>query len=123
MILQEAIIGGTIYLDYVESEMALPESERVAFDYGPIPNRVRVDLLHRTSNGNGAPNGLEVCRAAIDGNNKKIKNLFGEKKEVLDTVEKVLAYPDKDMVLAYMLEIVGMKIWRKQVGEDVDLKN
>jgi len=119
VILQEAVIGGTVYLDYIESEMEKPEAERVAFDYRALTNREKVDLLHRSTNGNGIPNGVDVCSIAV----KKVRNLFGKDETPLDTVEKMLAFNDADNVLAYMLVIVGAKIWRRQGGEEVGLKN
>lgn len=118
MILQEAVIGGVVYLDYIEAEMALPESDRVAFEYRALTNREKIDLLHRTTNGRGMPNGADVCAVAV----KKIRNLNDAKGNPLDTVDKLLAYPDKDNSLAYMLVIVGARIWAKQSGEEV-LKN
>lgn len=123
MILHEALVGGTIYLDYIESEMELPESERVAFDYGAIKNRDRINLLHRSANASGMPNGADVCAAAIDGLGKKIRNLKASDGSELDTVAKLLAYADKDLAITYMLEIVGSHIWRRQAGGEVDLKN
>jgi hypothetical protein len=119
VILHEAVIGGTVFLEYIESEMALPEAERVAFDYRALTNREKVDLLHKTTNGRGIPNGADVCVAAV----KKIRNLTRADGTPLDTVEKVLAYNDSDNWLAYMLVIVGAKIWSRQSGEEVGLKN
>lgn len=119
MILQEATIGGVIYLDYLETEMALPEAERVAFEYRALTNREKVDLLHRTTNGRGVPNGGDVCLIAV----KKIRNLLDDKGNKLDTVEKLMSYPDKDNSLAYMLVIVGGRIWAKQSGDEVERKN
>lgn len=123
MILKEALIGGTVYLDWIDEENALPETERVAFDYGPIPNRVRVEMLHRTSNANGIPNGADVCKAAIDDAGKKVRNLKAADGTELDSIAKILAYPDKDIALAYMVELVGMQIWRRQAGEEKTIKN
>jgi hypothetical protein len=119
MIMKEATVGGTVHLDYLESEMALPEAERVAFDYRPLTNRERVDLLHRTTNSRGAPNGAEVCQVAVT----KIRNLTRADGQPLDTVEKLMAYPDKDNSLAYMIVIIGSRIWARQAGEEVGLKN
>jgi len=119
MVLKEATIGGTVYLDYLASEQELPESERVAFDYRPLTNRERTDLLHRTTNTRGFPNGAEVCKVAV----KAIRNLTKENGQPLDTIEKIMEYPDKDNTLAYMLILVGSRIWERQAGEGVGLKN
>jgi hypothetical protein len=119
MVLQEALIGGTVYLEYVEEEMSLPEMERVAFEYRALTNREKIDLLHRTTNSRGVPNGGDVCAIAV----KKIRNLAKADGTPLDTVEKILSYSDKDNSLAYMLFIVGSIIWRRQGGESINLKN
>ena len=123
MILKEATIGGVVYLAWNENEMALPESERVGFNYGPLSNKVKIKLLHESGLGHSSPNGVDVCKAAIDDLGKKITNLKGANGEVLDTVAKCLAYQDADNELAYMLEIQGLTIWRRQMGEEVGLKN
>jgi hypothetical protein len=119
MILQEAMIGGTLYLDYLASEMALPESERVAFVYRALTNREKVDLLHRTGNRNGMPNGADVCEKAIT----KIRNLYKPDGTPLDTISKLLDYHDGGNEIAYMITITGSKIWTLQMGNEEALKN
>lgn len=120
MILQEATIGGTVYLDYDDDEMALDEKDRVAFDYRALTNREKIDLLHRTGGNRGIPNGADVCLIAV----KKVRNLLQrDGKTPLDTVQKLLEYPDVNNGIAYMLTIVGSKIWMRQSGEEVGLKN
>jgi hypothetical protein len=120
MILQEATIGGTVYLDYDDDEMALDEKDRVAFDYRALTNREKIDLLHRSTGSRGIPNGADVCLIAV----KKVRNLMQrDGKTALDTVGKLLEYPDVNNSIAYMLTIVGAKIWVRQAGEEVGLKN
>lgn len=123
MILKEATVGGKVYLDWMEGEEALDESERVAFNYGPITNKVKIKLLHTTVNERGMPNGADVCKAAIDDLGLRVVNLKAADGTDLDTISKILAYPDKDLTLAYMIEMVGAIIWGKQAGEEVGLKN
>jgi hypothetical protein len=123
VILKEATIGGTVYLDYLDSEMALPESERVAFDYGAISNKIRGVLIHKSTGESGIPLGADVCREAIDGTGNKIRNLTAADGTPLDSVAKLQSYHDKDLAIAYMLEVVGMQIWRRQAGEEVERKN
>jgi hypothetical protein len=123
MILKEATVGGKIFLDWMESEKALDESERVAFNYGPISNKVKIRLLHQTVNERGIPNGADVCKAAIDDLGLKVVNLKAADGSELDTIQKMLAYHDKDLTLAYIIEMVGSIIWAKQTGEEVGLKN
>jgi lambda repressor-like predicted transcriptional regulator len=120
VILKEAIIGGTIYLDWIESENALPEAERVAFDYGSISNRKRIELLHKSAD--GIPNPADVALAAIDDMGKKVRNLKAADGTALDTVRKILDYPDDEMALATMIYAVGRRIWLKQFGGE-QLKN
>jgi hypothetical protein len=122
MILREATIGGVVYLEDFDDEMALPENERVAFPYGPLTTRERVDLIHRSANIAGQPNGADVCLAAIDGKGKKIINLRGKDGTVIDTVAKFMAY-GSDNTPAYILEIVGVTIWRKQNISEALIKN
>lgn len=120
MILKEALIGGTVYLDYDKTEMALPENDRVAFCYRALTNREKVDLLHVACDEKGLPNFADVCKKAVT----SIKNLYAEDGVTpIDTIDKILSYTDKDNVLAYMLVIVGTKIWIRQAGEEVGLKN
>jgi len=123
MIIQEATIGGTVYCEWDEKEMALPESERVSFDYGAISNRDKIDLMHKSYRTAGFPNGADVCLAAIDGKGKKIRNLKKADGTVLDTVAKCLEFNDADNFIANVIELVGYKIWRRQSGEEVELKN
>ena len=124
MVLREATIGGVVYLDWNTVEMAKPEAERVTFQYGPLTNREKINLLHSSSGlGLMYPNGADVCLAAIDAKGLKIKNLSGAKGEVLDTVQKLLEYNDAGNETAYMVELVGVVIWRRQSGEEVGLKN
>ncbi len=122
MILKEATIGGTIYVDWLEDETKLPEAERIAFDYGPLSNRVKIDLLHNSRSATGFPNGADVCKAAIDGTGRKVKNITTPTGEKLDTIEKLLAYNGEGNSIAYMIEIAGCEIWKRQAGE-VGLKN
>ncbi|MFA5165409.1 MAG: hypothetical protein WC481_07595 [Candidatus Omnitrophota bacterium] len=119
MVLEEATIGGTVYLEYDESEMALPEKERVAFDYRALTNREKIDLLHKSTGEWGIPNGADVCLTAVT----RVRNLAGRDGAALDSVAKLLAYHDKDNKIAYMLTLVGAKIWRRQSGDEVGLKN
>jgi len=120
MILQEAKIGGTVYLYYDSDEMALAEKDRVAFDYRALTNREKIDLIHRSSSDRGMPNGADVCAIAV----KKIRNLTkADGVTPLDTIPELLAYPDTNNSIAYMLTIVGAKIWVRQAGEEVGLKN
>ncbi|MGV0982620.1 MAG: hypothetical protein ACOYB0_09685 [Polynucleobacter sp.] len=140
MILQEALVGGTLYLDYLESELALPEKERVAFDYRALTNKEKVKLIHGAEG--RFPNGADVCLVAVTAvhnlkgivDNKKkggafdaLKRIFDKEKIPdtvdLDTIEKILAYPDKDLTLAYVLEGIGTRIWFKQMGQEEELKN
>lgn len=123
MILKEATVGGKIYLDWMESEKSLDESEKVAFNYGPLSNKTKINLLHKSVNDRGVPNGGDVCKAAIDDLGLKVENLKAADGKELDTIAKILAYPDKDLTLAYMIEMVGTLIWAKQTGEEVGLKN
>jgi hypothetical protein len=122
MILKEATIGGVVYLEEFDDEMALPENERVAFHYGPLTTRERVDLLHSTINGSGRPNGADVCLKSIDGKGKKISNLFGKDGSPVDTVSKCILY-STDNSLAYIIEIVGMHIWDRQNISEALIKN
>jgi hypothetical protein len=122
MILQEAKIGGTLYLDYDPDEMALPESERVAFNYGPISNRARVELLHKSINRNGYPNYADICKSAIDDLGKRIDNLKDSNGNDLDTIGKMLEWKDGGKGISLMITIIGRKIWDAQDGELV-LKN
>lgn len=122
MILSEATVGGVIYLEWIDSEMKLPEDQRVAFNYGVLTTRERIDLLHKTSNASGKPNGVDVCMAAIDRKGLKIKNLFGKDGAIIDTIEKCLSY-DSDTFLAYMLELVGLTIWDRQNITAAQIKN
>ena len=122
MILKEATVGGTVYVDWLEDETKLPESERIAFDYGPISNRAKIDLLHNTRGTTTIPNGADVCKAAIDGTGRKVKNITTPTGDKLDTIEKLLAYNDDGNQIAYMIEIIGCEIWKRQSGE-VGLKN
>jgi len=140
MILEEATVGGVVYVDYIEREMKLPEQERVAFLYRALTNREKIQLIHDARG--KQPNGAEVASVAVtgvknlkgkpdkvkkDGVLEKMKTLFGvtDKTELvdLDTIEKVLVYPDKGMELAYMVEVAGVTIWKRQSGEEVELKN
>jgi hypothetical protein len=123
MILQEAKIGGKLYLDYDPAEMALPEAERVTFNYGPISNLRRVELLSNGLNKQGKPNYVEVCRAAIDELGKKVDNLKDKNGNALDTIEKILAWKDGGKTIAYMIVIIGHAIWEAQDGAEVGLKN
>jgi hypothetical protein len=123
MVLKEAFVGGTIYLSWIKSEMALPEAERVAFDYGPISNRARLKLLHGGYNEDGTPDQVAICIEAIDKQDKKIRNLKNAQGEPLDTIEKVLDANGNDPFIAYMLTFVGNKIWAGQRGSEVGLKN
>lgn len=118
MILEEATIGGTVYLEYDEKEMALPEKERVAFDYRALTNREKIDLLRSTGEWN-IPNAADVCLTAVT----RVRNLNSKEGAPLDTIAKCLAYHDKNNNIAYMLTIVGAKIWMRQSGEEVGLKN
>jgi hypothetical protein len=119
MILEEATIGGTVYLEYDEKEMALPEKERVAFDYRALTNREKIDLLHKSTGEWGIPNGADVCLVAVT----RVRNLAGKDGNVLDSIPKMLAYKDGNNRIAYMITLVGAKIWRRQSGEEVGLKN
>ena len=66
MILEEATIGGTVYLDYLDSEKAKPEAERVAFVYRALTNREKATLIHSTPiDKYGIPNGVDVCEKAV----------------------------------------------------------
>lgn len=120
MILKEALIGGTVYLDYDEREMALPENERIAFDYRALTNREKINLLHKNINGIGRPNGAEICELSVI----KVRNLFyTDGKTPMDTIAKLLDYKDGGNTIAYMLTIVGAMIWNRQSGDEVGLKN
>lgn len=122
MILKEATSGGIVYLDWSDSEMALPEEQRVAFPYGVLSTKERVALLHNTANGVGRPNGGDVCKAAVDGKGFKIKNLFTGEGIALDTVEKCLSYKT-DATLSYILEMAGIAIWDRQNISEAQIKN
>lgn len=119
MILERALVGGTIYLDYEPAEMALPEADRVAFDYGPISMQKRIELVYQGINKFGYPNPAAVCKAAIDDLGKKIRNLKAPDGEELDSIEKLLACKDGGKSIAYMITIVGRKIWDAQDGEGI----
>lgn len=123
MILHEATIGGVIYLDWIDSEMALPEAERVAFEYGAISNRDKVSLIYKNMGGNTMPDPADVCMAAIDGLGKKVRNLKGPDGSPLDTIDKMLKCKDADLTIAYIIANVGMKIWARQNGGEEGLKN
>lgn len=117
MVLQEAMIGGTVFLEYDDEEMKLEEKDRVAFDYRALTNREKIDLMYKTK---GSMNGADVCLVAVT----KVRNLFEKDKvTALDTIEKMLGYKDAGNEITNMLVIVGSEIWRRQSGEEVGLKN
>ena len=122
MILKEATIGGVVYLDWVKSEMALPEKDRVAFEYGAISEGKRQELLNDSIGVDKMPDPAKICKAAIDDLGKKIRNLKAEDGTVIDTVEKLLARSN-DLMMTYLLYTVGRKIWVNQSGGSVDTKN
>jgi hypothetical protein len=122
MILAEATIGGVLYLDWIDSEMALPETERVAIEYGTITNKERIDLIHRSSI-NGLPNPSDIALIAIDGKGKKIRNLKGADGTILDTVQKCLSYNDEKMIISQIIYRIGTSIWLKQLLTDEQQKN
>ncbi|MBE3143206.1 MAG: hypothetical protein IMZ61_04680 [Planctomycetes bacterium] len=119
MILQEATIGGTVYLEYDDEQMKLPEAERVAFKYRVLTNKEKIDLIHKTQGVSGRPNGGDVCLTACT----QVDNLMRSDGTALDTVIKMMAYPDVHNRIAYMLTIVGAAIWYRQTGEEAGLKN
>lgn len=123
MILKEALVGGTLYLDWIEEENNKPIDERVAFEYGTLSSKQRVELIHKTVNSNGIPDPIAVCKMAIDGNGKKVKNLLSGDGKELDTIEKILDYKNADLSLAYILSMIGSKIWINQMGDSQVIKN
>ncbi len=119
MVLQEATIGGTVYLEYDDDQMKLDEKDRVAFDYRALTNREKIDLLHRSAGRGGIPNGADICLVAVT----KVRNLEKRDGSALDSIQKMLEYQDINNTIAYMIEIIGSRIWSRQCGEEVGLKN
>ena len=117
MILKEAMIGGVYYPEYIESEMALPESERVALVYRALTNRERIMLIDSAKN--VMPDPAQVCLTAVT----QVRNVTGSKGEQLDTIEKLLNYNDAGHQIDYLIVIAGREIWRRQGGSAEMLKN
>jgi hypothetical protein len=120
MILQEATIGGTIYLadfDFPD-ELNLPEEQRAAFDYRALTNRERIALVYKCRNGL-TPNWSDICEAAVT----KIKNIKRQDGTPITTIQDLLSYQDKDKAIMVILISVGNEIWKRQSGENLTLKN
>jgi len=117
MILKEAVLGGTWYVEYLKEENALPESERVAIDYRALTNREKIELLDKAK---GPMPGTEaLLNKCVIG----IRNLTNSKGEPLDALDKLLSYPDEDHIISFMLCIAAHDIWQKQGGNHEMLKN
>lgn len=119
MILKEATIGGTYYPDYLESENAKPESERVAFVYKALTNREKIDLLDQVKGIGVEPNTVPLLMKAVT----SVRNIVTEDGTELDTIPKLLAYNDEGHQVDYLLCVASREIWKRQGMSEVLSKN
>jgi hypothetical protein len=120
LILQEATIGGTVYLadlDYAD-EKNLPEDQRAGFEYRALSNRERVALIYRCKSGL-TPNWADICEAAVT----RILNIKRQDGTPITSIQDLMAYHDKDKTIMVMLIAVGNEIWKRQSGDSEALKN
>jgi len=117
MILKEAMLGGVWYVDYLKTEKAMPESDRVSIVYRALTNREKLELLDQAQG--PVPKTESILEKCVT----SIRNLTDSKGNPLDTLAKLLAYPDGDHTISYMLFIAAHDIWRNQGGNQEMLKN
>jgi hypothetical protein len=117
MIMKEAVLGGTYWPDYLESERELPEDQRVTFVYKALTNREKIELLDEARG--PVPHTVSLLKKCVTG----IRNIGDGKGGDLDTIDKLLDYPDSDHTISYMLCIAAQEIWRRQGGTADLLKN
>jgi hypothetical protein len=117
MIMKEAVLGGTYWPDYLESERELQEDQRVTFVYKALTNREKIDLLDEARG--PVPHTVSLLKKCVTG----VRNIEDGKGGFLDTLDKLLGYPDSDHTISYMLCIAAQEIWKRQGGSVELLKN
>jgi hypothetical protein len=119
MIMKEAVLGGSYWIDWLPSEQAKPESERVMFEYRPLTNRERLEIADKVmvdANGTIRYPSIEIMKRCITG----IRNLEDGS---IDTFAKLMDHPGLDEHMLVILTIAAREIWQRQTGTGDLLKN
>lgn len=115
---ERILTGGIVYLDFMDEDKAKPDSEKPFMRYRPLTVLEMTKLKQGGYDDKHYPNLANVCRMAVE----EVGNFFSPSGEALDTIEKLLAFPNPEFVSSLAV-IAGSKIWNKMVLGDGEAKN
>jgi hypothetical protein len=110
--------GGKVYLDFLDEDKDKPDNEKPFMRYRPLTVLEMAKLKQEGYDEKGYPNLTTLCRMSVE----EVGNIFSPNGEALDTIKKLLAFPNPEFVSSIAV-LGGARIWNKMVLGDSEAKN